>query len=61
MELKIYVYVLKKMFVDNLNNKIYFNVKRLLENINDWKNAPVWTPKTIEFATKEWFKILSKN
>ena len=36
-------------------------VKRLLENINDWKNAPVWTPKTIKFATKEWFKILSKN
>ncbi len=35
--------------------------KRLLENINDWKNAPVWTPKTIKFATKEWFKILSKN
>ena len=25
-----------------------------------WKDAPVWTPETIEVATKDWFKYLSK-
>lgn len=36
-------------------------VKMLLENINQWKNAPVWTPETIEEATKPWFQYLKKN
>lgn len=33
-------------------------VKILLENIDYWKNAPVWTPETISEATKEWFEYL---
>ncbi len=33
-------------------------VKRLLENINYWKTAPVWTPDKIQQATFEWFKYL---
>lgn len=36
-------------------------VKDLLLNIQDWKNAPIWTPKKIKKATKEWFKSLKKN
>ena len=36
-------------------------VNMLLNNIQDWKNAPVWTPEKIEKATKVWFKYLSKN
>ena len=36
-------------------------IKNLLQNIHYWKNAPVWTPKTIKEATKIWFKYLSKN
>ena len=36
-------------------------VEMLLNDVNDWKNAPVWTPKTIEEATKVWFKYLSKS
>ena len=36
-------------------------VEMLLNDVNDWKNAPVWTPKTIEEATKVWFKYLGKN
>ena len=36
-------------------------VKMLLENLNDWKDAPVWTPETIKEATREWFKYLVKN
>jgi len=33
-------------------------IKILLKNIDYWKTAPVWTPKSIAKATKEWFKIL---
>ena len=36
-------------------------VKLLLEDINKWSGAPVWTPKTISKATKAWFKLLSKK
>ncbi|MCK5160666.1 MAG: GDP-mannose 4,6-dehydratase, partial [Candidatus Aureabacteria bacterium] len=35
-------------------------VKILLDNIDCWKDAPVWTPKEIEEATKDWFKYLEK-
>lgn len=34
-------------------------VKIMLENIGYWRKAPVWTPETIAFATKDWFKYLS--
>lgn len=33
-------------------------IKKMLNNINYWKNAPVWTPKKIKHATREWFKYL---
>ena len=33
-------------------------VKMILENIDYWKNAPIWTPNSIEEATKDWFKYL---
>ena len=33
-------------------------IKFLLENIDYWKEAPVWTPESIAKATKEWFKYL---
>jgi UDP-glucose 4-epimerase len=31
----------------------------ILKNINYWKKAPVWTPKSINKATKNWFKYLN--
>ncbi|MCB0418296.1 MAG: SDR family oxidoreductase [Bdellovibrionaceae bacterium] len=34
-------------------------VKTLLAKIEDWKDAPVWTPEAIEKATADWFKFLS--
>lgn len=34
-------------------------VKKILENIDYWREAPVWTPETIEVATEDWFKYLS--
>lgn len=35
-------------------------VKLVLDNIEYWRNAPVWTPESIGDATKDWFKYLSK-
>ena len=35
-------------------------MKELIENIDYWKNAPVWDPNSIAEATKDWFKYLGK-
>jgi UDP-glucose 4-epimerase len=44
------------------NAKVTFEegVKKILDNIDYWKNAPVWTADKIEEATKDWFKYLTK-
>ena len=36
-------------------------VSFLLKEIHYWKKAPVWTPKTINIATKDWFKYIGKK
>lgn len=33
-------------------------VNKVIKNIDYWKNAPLWTPKNISIATKNWFKYL---
>ena len=33
-------------------------VNQLLKNLNNWSNAPVWTPTKIKSKTKMWFKLL---
>lgn len=33
-------------------------VGKMLEQIEYWRQAPVWTPEKIEIATKEWFQHL---
>lgn len=35
-------------------------IKILLDNIDYWREAPVWTPESINEATKDWFKYLAK-
>jgi len=35
-------------------------VKIMLDNIDYWKDAPVWDKKSIAEANKDWFKYLSK-
>ena len=35
-------------------------VKKMLKQINNWKNAPLWNPASIKSATKIWFKYLAK-
>ena len=37
---------------------IFKGVKMLLNEIKNWKDAPVWTPQKISKATKVWFKLL---
>ena len=36
-------------------------VQHILENIDYWRQAPVWTPETIKDATADWFKYLGKD
>ena len=38
--------------------KIERGIRILLDNIDYWNKAPVWTPKKINTATKLWFKYL---
>lgn len=35
-------------------------VKMMLDNIDYWKDAPVWTSEKINEVTRDWFKYLSK-
>jgi UDP-glucose 4-epimerase len=36
-------------------------VKVMLEHIDYWREAPVWTPETIAGATADWFKYLGED
>lgn len=36
-------------------------VQQLLECISYWEDAPVWTPETIDIATKDWFRFLGRQ
>lgn len=40
--------------------KLNSGINYVLQNIEHWKKAPLWTKKNINIATKEWFKILGK-
>jgi UDP-glucose 4-epimerase len=35
-------------------------VATMLSQIDYWANAPVWTPKSVETATKTWFQYLNR-
>ena len=38
--------------------KVKNGIKIMLNNLDYWKNAPVWNKKNISIATKVWFKFL---
>ena len=46
----------------NWETKVSFEdgVKEILENIDYWREAPVWTPDSIKEATKDWFAYLGQ-
>ncbi len=35
-------------------------VAQMIENIDDWRDAPLWNPESIEKATATWFEVLRK-
>lgn len=36
-------------------------VRRMLERLEDWRDAPVWDPTSINKATASWFRYLGKE
>lgn len=44
----------------NWSSKVSFEegVNNMLSHIDNWKDAPVWTPSSIQTATEDWFKYL---
>ncbi len=36
-------------------------VRTMLDNIDYWRDAPVWTPENIEAATRDWFTYLASD
>ncbi len=36
-------------------------VAKVVENIDYWRNAPVWNPSSIASATEDWFKYLGSD
>ena len=36
-------------------------VEKMLVEIKNWKDAPLWTPKSIRGATRTWFKYMGKR
>ena len=42
------------------NGDYCIELEDILENIDYWRKAPVWTPETIKDATADWFKYLGK-
>jgi UDP-glucose 4-epimerase len=34
-------------------------VKNMIDNIDYWRDAPLWNPENIKIATKDWFEYLS--
>ena len=45
------------------NQKISFEtgISEMLNNIDEWRDAPLWDEKSIEGATKKWFEYLGNN
>ena len=44
----------------NWSPKVKFEegVKEMLKNIKYWESAPLWDKKSIENATKDWYKYM---
>ena len=36
-------------------------VQKVLDNIDYWREAPVWTPDSIGEATQDWFRYLGQK
>ena len=52
---------IQKLLGWNPRVTIEVGIKNMLSNIDYWKDAPVWTPISIEKATSDWFKYLGST
>jgi UDP-glucose 4-epimerase len=52
---------IQKLLGWNPQISIEVGIKNMLLNIDYWKDAPVWTPMSIEKATSDWFKYLGAS
>jgi len=52
---------IKKLLGWNARVSFEVGVGRMLERINDWKDAPVWNPASIDQATAVWFQYLGEG
>ncbi len=50
---------IKKLLNLKPNITLEEGVSKLLQNIDDWRDAPVWDPYSIKKATKTWFDYLT--
>lgn len=41
--------------------KLEEGIAKLLEHIDLWRDAPIWTPESIAAATADWFKYLGRT
>ena len=49
---------IKKLLEWSVKVSFEEGVSLMIENIDYWRDAPVWDPSSIEDATKEWFEYL---
>lgn len=49
---------IKKLLGWSASVSIEAGIQKLIENIDYWKEAPVWTPDSIKTATQKWFEYL---
>ena len=52
---------IKKMLKWKPKVNINEGIKKILKEIDYWKDAPVWTPKKINFETRDWFKYIKNK
>jgi UDP-glucose 4-epimerase len=52
---------IQKMLGWSAHVDIAAGVAEVLRHIDYWRDAPVWTPASIETATKDWFKYLGNS
>ena len=55
---KIYTRLENKTYHPDIDGFQIKNTAELLENIDYWRSAPVWTPDLIAEATQDWFRYL---
>ena len=52
---------IKGIYIGNQQSISKMVLKKWLVEIKNWKDAPLWTPKSIKGATKVWFKYMKNK